>query len=80
MVKQRAKTTHASDINETTGPVFKKSKSVRRSDGLRARKESDRLRVKTRINISYCFIKWRKLKEEKNLQTHGDIANYLLNL
>ncbi|XP_068587259.1 uncharacterized protein [Cebidichthys violaceus] len=80
MAKQREKTTQPSDINQTSAPVAKKSKAARRSEeGLRARKESDRLRVKTRINISYSFTRWRKLKEEKNLRTDADVANYLLN-
>ena len=69
------------DINQTSAPVAKKSKPVRRSvEGLRARKESDRLRVKTRINISYSFTRWRQFKEENNLRSDGDVANYLLNL
>lgn len=81
MEKQREKTTQLSGFNQTSAPAAKKSKPVRRSEeGLRARKESDRLRVKTRINISYCFTRWRKLKEEKNLRTDADVANYLLNL
>lgn len=76
MEKHREKTAQLSEFNAT-----KKSKPARRSEeGLRARKESDRLRVKTRINISYCFTRWRKLKGEKNLRTDADVANYLLNL
>lgn len=46
MAKQREKPTPPSDFNQTSAPVAKKSKPVRRSEeGLR-RKESDRLRVR----------------------------------
>lgn len=81
VAKQRMKTTAACGTDQTSAPVVKKSKPVRRTEeGLRARKESDRLRVKTRINISYCFKRWRQLKEDMHLRTDGDVANYLLNL
>lgn len=83
MAKQRTKTTQSCDINQTSAPEKKKKKykATRRSEeGLRARKESDRLRVKTRINISYSFTRWRHFKEHKDLRTDGDVADYLLNL
>ncbi|TKS70132.1 hypothetical protein D9C73_004199 [Collichthys lucidus] len=75
------KTTAARGTDQTSAPAVKKSKAVRRTEeGLRSRKEGDRLRVKTRINISYCFKRWRQLKEDMHLRTDGDVANYLLNL
>ncbi|XP_062417755.1 uncharacterized protein LOC119199256 isoform X2 [Pungitius pungitius] len=80
MVKQRGKATKPFDTNHTSASVARKSKPARRTEeGLRARKESDRLRVKTRINISYSFTRWRRFKEEKKLRTDADVANYLLN-
>lgn len=77
MEKHGEKTTQL----QTSAAVANKSKPGHCSEeGLRAKKESDRLRVETRINISYRFTRWRNLKEENNLRTDADVANYLLNL
>ncbi|XP_078146342.1 uncharacterized protein LOC139921417 [Centroberyx gerrardi] len=59
--------------------IFRRKKRINRSEeGKRAKKESDRIRAKSRVNIGGALPRWKALKDEKGLRRDADVAQFLL--
>ncbi|XDV26165.1 hypothetical protein PO909_029942 [Leuciscus waleckii] len=60
-----------------TEPKPKKAK-VLSEETKKRKRESDKIKGRTRINIGPAFARWRELKEEEGCPTDADLAIMLL--
>lgn len=54
------------------------AKAPRNEQSLLAKRESDRVRGKTRINIGRAFERWREFRDLKGFRTDPELAFFLL--
>ncbi|XP_075903911.1 zinc finger protein 692-like isoform X1 [Nelusetta ayraudi] len=56
----------------------RKARRVLSEESKKRKREHDRTRARTRINIGPPYTQWRELREEKGFKTDGDLAMMLL--
>ena len=44
----------------------------------KSKKESDKRRGKTRVNLSQAFKRWRELRDQRGFKTHVQLAFFLM--
>ncbi|CAJ1053684.1 uncharacterized protein LOC108875766 isoform X1 [Xyrichtys novacula] len=62
--------------DDVTGST--KTKRILTEKQKRAKKERDRVRTKTRVNLGKSFAKWRELRDSKGFKSDPEFAQFLL--
>ncbi|XP_060908900.1 uncharacterized protein LOC132985721 isoform X1 [Labrus mixtus] len=61
-------------------PVKKRVRKGLSEEARKAKRESDRLRAKNRVNLGRAHGVWKKLREENGFKTDADMALFLINI
>ena len=59
------------------GPAKRKRKKLN-EEQKKAKRDSDRVRAKTRVNLGRSFKRWRELRDSGGFKTDAELALFLL--
>ncbi|KAK2815953.1 hypothetical protein Q5P01_026420 [Channa striata] len=67
-------------VSATAEPGPRKPRKILSEEARRAKRENDRQRARSRVNLGRAFSPWKKLRDKNGFKTDADMASFLINV
>lgn len=66
--------------SENSEPCVKKTRKILSEEARRVKREHDRQRGRTRVNLGQAYGPWKKLRDQNGFKTDAEMAFFLINV